>query len=200
MVAATSNPYILESEVLESLTDHGFLLFCRDNPTLRYERTSDNKLVVLAPVPTIYGWLNGQLLGELYNWSEANPGGMGFDSSAGFKLADGSIMSPDLSWMPNRKWAAIPPELRNGFAGGCPYFVVELRPPSDRLDYLQSKMHQWIKNGTQLGFLIDPLEKISFVYRANGEVEKFDGFERSLSGEDVLPGFELDLRVLIVKE
>lgn len=190
-------PITLGSDLLESMTDEQFLQFCHDNPTVRFERTADHKILVNVPTGSESGRLSFRLGGKLNNWLEITKTGEAFDSSTGFKLSDGSIKSPDLAWISDSKWKAVPKELRKSFAPVCPDFVLELRSPSDNLKYLQSKMSEWIKNGVQLGFLIDPLEKISFVYRANGEVVKFDGFERTLSGEDVLPGFELDLRVLL---
>ncbi len=34
------------------------------------------------------------------------------------------------------------------------------------------------------------------IYRENGEVETMEGFENILTGEDVAPGFEFDLKIL----
>ena len=54
-------------------------------------------------------------------------------------------------------------------------------------------MHKYIENGVSLGWLIDPKNKKVHIYRANGEIEILDDPE-TVSGEDVLNGFELNVR------
>jgi Uma2 family endonuclease len=190
-------PYTLESELLESMTDEQFLRFCRDNPAMRFERTAGKKIVVMSPTGSESSFWNGELFFQLKQWDKENGLGKCFDSSGGFKLRDGSIKSPDIAWIANEKWDRISEKDRKVFAPICPEFVLELRSESDLLPPLLEKMKAWVANGVQLGFLIDPMEKVSYVFRGNGEVSKFDGFDRSLSGENTLPGFELDLRIFI---
>jgi Uma2 family endonuclease len=93
------------------------------------------------------------------------------------------------------QWRALTPEQRAGFAPLSPYFVVELRSPSDQLAPLQEKMQEYSDNGVQLGWLIDPLEKRVHIYRPGQPVESKDN-PATLSGEPVLPAFVLDLRPL----
>ena len=90
-------------------------------------------------------------------------------------------------------WAAIPLSDRKRFAHVSPDFVIEIRSENDSIADLQDKMAEWIENGTRLGWLIDPKEKKSYIFRANGTVEEVIGFDKSLSGENVLEGFILDL-------
>ena len=75
--------------------------------------------------------------------------------------------------------------------------MVELKSPSDNLKYLTGKMHKWIENGCSLAWLINPENKTSIIFRKDGTVDKIKGFNNNLSGEDVLPGFELDLSLLL---
>ena len=72
---------------------------------------------------------------------------------------------------------------------------MELISPSDRLSQAKNKMTKWIRNGVKLGWLIDPKAQQTFIYRADGTVDKIS-FNEKLSGEDVLPGFELDLSII----
>ena len=81
------------------------------------------------------------------------------------------------------------------FAPICPDFVTELRSPSDRLGYLQAKMGEYIANGAQLGWLIDPLERKVYICSPHSDVECLNN-PQTLSGEPLLPGFVLDLRPL----
>ena len=74
-----------------------------------------------------------------------------------------------------------------------PEFVIELRSPSDSLVATREKMEEYIENGVDLGWLIGPANQTVHVYRSNGEVEVLDDPE-IVSGEDVLTGFELNVR------
>lgn len=53
-------------------------------------------------------------------------------------------------------------------------------------------MQEYLDNGAQLGWLIDPLEKKVYVYRPQAPVEGLDHPE-TVSGEPLLPGFLLPL-------
>jgi Uma2 family endonuclease len=98
--------------------------------------------------------------------------------------------------MQNEKWNNISKEDKLKFAHVCPDFVIELKSPSDNIKYLTGKMHTWIENGCALAWLINPDNKTAFIFRKDGTVEKVNGFNNALSGEDVLPGFELKLSLL----
>lgn len=74
----------------------------------------------------------------------------------------------------------------------CPDFALELCPESGSIKILQAKMEEYIENGARLGWLIDPKNKQVHVFRANGEIEILDN-PQTVSGEDVLENFELDL-------
>jgi hypothetical protein len=74
----------------------------------------------------------------------------------------------------------------------CPDFVIEVRSQTDRWRTLREKMREWIDNGAQLAWLIDPESRTAEIYRQNGSVEVLTNPE-SLHGEGPLEGFTLDL-------
>ena len=119
-----------------------------------------------------------------------------FDSSAGFYLPDKSMRSPDAAWISNDRRNQITLEERKKFAYVTPDFIVELMSPSDRLKPAKDKMEGWIKNGVLLGWLIDPDNEMAYVCKTNGTIEEVKGFDKILSGEDILPRFEFDLSIL----
>ncbi|NOT48243.1 MAG: Uma2 family endonuclease, partial [Acidobacteria bacterium] len=129
------------------------------------------------------------------NWSENDGTGIVFDSSTMFTLPNGSKRSPDVSWMSKAKWNALSPSEKSRFSRIVPDFVIELRSPTDISSALEEKMAEYIENGVRLGWLIDPMKKKVRIYRANGEVVILDDPE-TVSGEDVLPGFVLDVKQL----
>ncbi|HEX3229188.1 MAG TPA: Uma2 family endonuclease, partial [Pyrinomonadaceae bacterium] len=101
--------------------------------------------------------------------------------------------APDVSWIRNERWDALSERQQEQFPPLCPDFVVELRSQTDSLKTLQAKMEEYITNGAQLGWLIDPLERKVHVYCAGVSVEVLDDPE-TVSGEPVLKGFVLDVR------
>jgi Uma2 family endonuclease len=106
------------------------------------------------------------------------------------------MRAPDVSWIPLEKWDSLSSEQRKKFLPFCPDFVIERMSESDRLPLLKAKMIEWIENGCRLAWLIDPEKQTVHIYRADGSIEIRTSFEQPLSGEDVLPGFELDLTIL----
>ncbi len=149
----------------------------------------------MSPTGSKSGLIEFNLTGQFFVWVENNKTGRGFGSSTGFKLPNGAIRSPDLAWIRYDRWNALTKEEQAVFAPMCPDFVVELRSESDSLSDLQSKLFEYIENGAQLGWLIDPIAKTVYIYRPNQEVECLRK-PRTLSGEPLLPGFTLDLAQL----
>lgn len=175
------------------LTDERFEQICHSNQDLRFERSHKGELIVMPPTGSETGGQNSSLTGQLWLWNHINKLGKSFDSSAGFTLPNGAIRSPDTSWIKQERWNALSQAQKRKFAPICPDFVVELCSPNDHLADVQSKMQEYLDNGTRLGWLIVPETRQVEIYRLNQDIEILSN-PVSLSGEDVLPGFELDLQ------
>ena len=186
------HPLLLDVSSLE-LTGQQLEKISSDNDDLRLELTAKGELVIVPPAHSWTGWRNGKLTLRLGVWAEEDGTGLAFDSSAGFTLPDGAILAPDASWILRERWDALDEEKFKSFAHICPDFVLELRSQSDTLVSVQRKMEEYIENGCRLGWLIDPVQKRVHIYRPGVAAEVLEDPE-SLSGEPVLPGFELDLR------
>ncbi|MFO0507565.1 MAG: Uma2 family endonuclease [bacterium] len=187
---------VLKDRVTNKMTDEEFLWFCLENKDLRIERNSNLEVLIMSPVTSLSGFWNMEVSRQLANWAVEQKEGYAFDSSTGFTLPDRSVLSPDASWVSKNKWQSLSAEDQNKFAPICPEFVIEIKSKSDSLEGLQTKMKNWIVNGAQLAWLIDPSQKKSFVYRSNGEVEEIEGFDKKLKGEGFLEGFVLDLNLI----
>jgi Uma2 family endonuclease len=174
------------------LTGEQFEELCAVNPDRPLELTSEGILVIMSPVGGESGGREWKLGGQLFVWNEATQLGEAFSSSTIFKLPSGSQRSPDLAWIENSRWAALAPEERKRFPPLAPDFVIELRSESDSLLELQQKMREYEDNGVRLGWLINPKGPTVEIYRPGQEVEVLQS-PTSLSGEDVLPGFTLNL-------
>ena len=140
-------------ELTLELTDEQFFQLCIDNRDLRFERTASGGLIIMPPTGSETGRRNSDLNFQLKAWSRQNNLGVVFDSSTGFKLPDGSDISPDAAWVRRDRWDALTPEQKEKFAPICPDFVVELRSTTDSLEKLRAKMKVYVKNGARLGWL-----------------------------------------------
>jgi Uma2 family endonuclease len=185
-------PLLLRLAPVLEISDRQFFELCQLNRDLRIERTSQGELVIMPPAGGETGRMNFELTALFGHWVHADGTGVGFDSSTGFALPNGSKRSPDLAWVKRSRWEALTQEQREEFPPLCPDFVLELRSPSDALATVQAKMREYLDNGAQLGWLIDPIEQKVYVYRPGAPVECLDN-PQTISGEPVLPGFVLDL-------
>ncbi|MBD2207762.1 Uma2 family endonuclease [Calothrix sp. FACHB-1219] len=190
----TPLPSILKLKI--ELTDEQFFQICQKNRDYRFERSGSGELLIMAPSGSDTGRRNVKITTQLDIWNEQNHLGEVFGPSAGFKLPNGAERSPDASWVKAEPWNALTPEQQAKFAPICPDFVVELRSPSDSLKDLQEKMQEYIENGARLGWLIDRKNQRVEIYRPGKDVEILDN-PVSLSGEDVLPGFVLNLQQIM---
>ena len=174
------------------VTHEQFQQIAAVNRDLRLERTATGELIVMPPTGSETGNRNLDISGQLWLWNRQTKLGVAFDSSSGFKLPNGADRSPDASWVKLERWQTLTPKQQEGFAPLCPDFVVELRSKSDNMEPLREKMREYITNGSRLGWLIDRKNQKVEIYRQNQDVEILD-HPRTLSGEEVLPGFVLDL-------
>ena len=90
------------------------------------------------------------------------------------------------------RWDALTLEQKQKFLPLSPDFLAEVLSPTDSLNETRIKMVEYMENGSRLGWLINPRRRQVEVYRPGQEVEILDN-PTSLSGEDVLPGFVLEL-------
>jgi Uma2 family endonuclease len=183
------------------LTDDQFYQLCRDNPELKLERNSLGEIIVVPPTGGETGKRNAKITARFVLWNEESELGEVFDSSTCFKLPNGCDMpsalsfayrSPDVSWIQVERWNALTDSQRDKFPPIAPDFVLELMSPSDSLSETQSKMREYIAAQVRLGWLIDRKNRRVEIYRLGQEVEILDA-PTILSGEDVLPGFVLDM-------
>lgn len=178
------------------LTDEQFFQFCQENKHLKLERTKTGNIIIMTPTGLETSGRNSEIIGDLIIWNRRTKFGKVFDSNGGFTLPDNSMLAPDAAVVSQVRWDALPETQRKKFGRICPDFVVELKSESDRITILQSKMQDWLNNGVQLGWLIDPDNEKVYIYRPGKSMKEVNGFDNTISGESVLPGFSLDLSIL----
>ncbi|MEB3217839.1 MAG: Uma2 family endonuclease [Nostocales cyanobacterium 94392] len=186
-----SSPLLLQFP--SSMTDEQFFEFCQINRDLRIERNKDGEISIMSPTGSETGNRNFNIALQVGKWSEEYGTGICFDSSTGFKLSTGAEGSPDVSWIKLERWNSLSPEQQQKFAPICPDFIIELRSVSDNLKPLQENMAEYIQEpGFRLGWLIDRKKHKVYVYRPQMPVECLENPD-TVSGEDVLPGFVLNM-------
>lgn len=175
-----------------TLTDEAFYQLCLANPDIKFERSAQGELIVMAPTGGDSGRRNADITIDLGLWNRETQLGYTFDSSTCFQLPNGAERSPDAAWIERNRWDALSDEERQKFPPIAPDFVIELRSATDSLTMLQTKMQEYHANGVRLGWLINPQEQTVEIYRLGQAVEVQQNITQ-ISGEMVLPGFNLDL-------
>jgi Uma2 family endonuclease len=174
------------------LTDEQFYQLCLANRDLSLEMNAAGELIIVPPVGGESGNQEADLITDLNNWNRQAKLGKVFSSSTIFILPNGAKRSPDAAWVKLERWEALTVEQRKKFPPLVPDFAIELRSETDRLKPLQEKMQEYIDNGLRLGWLINYQDKTVEIYRLNQAIEVVQ-MPVILSGEDTLPGFELQV-------
>ena len=198
LAAPAPAPLLLPTEL--RLTPEQFALVCKANPDAVLELSASGQLISMTPTGGDTGSRNTALLFALQSYARQTNAWKAFDSSTGFRLSDGSVLSPDASLVRLERWRGLDPEQRRGFPPLCPDLVVELASPSDQgprgLSALRQKMRSYLNNGALLGWLLLPEEQAVEIWQADSPSSEPVRLVRAsqLDGSPLLPGFCLDLR------
>jgi Uma2 family endonuclease len=190
------------------LTPEQFERVCQVNPEAVLELTAEGHLIVMTPTGGETSSRNGQLLYQLQVFCRRHKGWRLFDSSGGFRLPDGSVLSPDAALVLEDRWLALSPEQRRSFPPLCPDLVIELASingasPSDEgprgITALRRKMEQYQANGARLGWLLLPQERAVEIWRGGqqGMAERLENASR-VDGSELAEGLELGLEEIWV--
>jgi len=196
-------PLLLPPELRLSVDQ--FALVCDANPEAVLELMADGQLITMTPTGGETGRRNTRLLARLQGWADSQGGWVVFDSSTGFRLPDGSVLSPDAAVVPQERWQALTPEQRRGFPPLCPDLVVELVSASDEgprgSEALRRKMAAYLANGARLGWLLFPEQRAVEIWQAEAGAAAPVAMQRIepaavLEGGELLPGLRLELAEL----
>ena len=162
------------------------------------ELNSMGELELMPPTYPPSDEHEGESFGALYVWNTtAGRPGTATGPTSAYRLANGAIRSPDAAWAPREQ--VLPPSPDPPRARPyCPHFVVEVRSTSQRsLRPLLAKMQEYMENGAQLGWLIDPIERTVRIYRAGVVEPDLLQDPKTLDGENILAGFTFAVGELI---
>ena len=172
------------------VTDEELMRLSAENEPMRFERNANGEVIVMSPTGTEGSGFESDVFFELSVWARIDGRGKAFVPTAGFKLPDTSVRAADAAWVSHRRLNSVSPEQRKGFWPVCPEFVIEVRSDSDKLRDLRGKMDEWIANGAEVAWLIDPEEKAVTIYRPGDQPEHL-AHPTSVQGTGPIAGFEL---------
>jgi Uma2 family endonuclease len=180
----------------DNLNDDEFYELCQRNQHLKLEKNPDGTVIIMPNTGGKTGERNIEINTELNLYKRKIRSGHVFDSSTAFIFPNGATRSPDTAWVSDILWDTLTDKQQEKFPKISPEFIVELMSLSDKLKEAKLKMLEYIDNDVQLAWLIDPTEEEVHIYRADGKISRIKSFDNILSGEDVLPNFEFDLKLL----
>ena len=187
------HPVVLKLRPAINLTDDQLFELCQLNRDWRIEYTAQGELIVMPPTGGETGSQNAEITFQVQSWTRGNQTGVAFDSSTGFKLPNGATRSPDAAWVRRSRLIGLTREQKQKFLPLCPDFVIELRSATDNLQAALDKMQEYLDNGAQLGWLLDPLTRRVHVYLPQRPPEILEA-RSTVSADPLLPGFGLDLQ------
>ncbi len=181
---------------IDVFSDDELYDFCTANPELRIERDENGQIIIMPPTGLESSFVNNELQTETSIWNRQTKAGRVSDSNGGYTLPDTSMRAPDVGWVSKERLATVTAEQLKKFAPITPDFVIEVRSESDSLTELKAKMVKWLANNVRLAWLVDPQEQTTTIYRPNRDPEQVP-FDQTLSGEDVLVGFTLNVKEVL---
>jgi Uma2 family endonuclease len=172
-------------------SEEGLFRFCQANRELRIERSAEGEIIVMSPAGGYSSFQNNEVASQLHAWAKKDGSGIAFDSSAGFRLPNGAMRSPDAAWVRLARLQELSEQEKQRFIPLCPDFLIEVASPSDDLGTLRQKMVEYRAAGLPQGWLILPESRQVEIYTPTG-VEILSSVDQ-VSGGELLPGFTLEL-------
>jgi Uma2 family endonuclease len=195
MQLAIDEAYLPAKLTAAPMTDEEFVEFCAHYPDYFIETTAEGEIVIMPPNYSLTAMRNHEIGRQLGNWTILDGRGAATDASGGFVLPNGARRAPDAAWTLKSRLPGSTPKGLSGFWHLCPDFVIELRSPTDRLRVLRAKMQEWVDNGAQVAWMIDPERETVEIYRPGREPESRSG-AASVAGEGPVEGFVLELALV----
>ena len=190
----------IPKEVRLKISPEDFWTLCTQNRLPRLERTAEGELVVMSPAGYRTSSLELKVGAAVLDWAQRNRNGCVAGSNGGFTLPNGAVRAADVSWVAEERWKALTKKQRSVFAPITPDFVIEICSPSDNRNQTRAKMVEYLEQGVRLGWLIDartPEFEVE-IHRRGQAVETLSK-PQTVSGDDVLPGFILELGKILAE-
>jgi Uma2 family endonuclease len=140
----------------------------------------------------IIAWLSGRLVMHV----RENKLGIVYDGQTGFWMKSGNLRSPDISVVGKDRLKEFPKQ--RGFLHIAPDLAVEVLSESDISTTISEKAAEYFDSGTQLLWVVNPVEKTVLVYHSATPDTLLKSGD-SLDGENVVPGFSMPIDELFAE-
>ncbi len=163
----------------------------------------EGKLIIMSPSDSVSGEVGARFSMLLSTWVYTNNLGRILDSSTGFRLPNGDLLSPDVSFVSRERLKHNP----RTYLSVVPELIVEIKSSRDRLRELEEKIALFLGQGVQVGLLIDPDTHTVRVYRSSGLSKDAESGEAiphgttlhngdTLTITELFPGWEIPITSL----
>jgi Uma2 family endonuclease len=154
-------------------------------------------ILVEKPMGTYESLVAGALVYFLHEYTLKNPGGIVLGADGALRILSGKMRMPDVSFI---SWERLPNRQlpKNRVFEVAPSLAVEILSEGNTEAEMDRKLGEYFQAGVELVWYIDPPSRSA---KAFTSPERFEtvGAEQLLSGQSVLPGFELRLGDLFAR-
>jgi Uma2 family endonuclease len=184
---------MLLSERLYSVDEFEEFIRLPENADKNWELI-EGVIYEVSPTMPRHGYIAAFFIGEIFAYLKMHDLGVVMGTDVGFRLNPKTLCSPDVAFISNEH-----PDAKNlnKFADFAPDIAVEVISPSNTFSEITHKTKLYLQYGTRLVWVVYPEQKEIHVYRAgqtsNEATITYLKEQDTLSGEDVLPGFILQL-------
>jgi Uma2 family endonuclease len=163
----------------------------------------EGKLTIMSPSDGISGEIGVEFRTLLNTWVRQHGLGRVLDASTGFRLPNGDLLSPDVAFVSRDQLKQLP----RTYLSVVPELIVEIKSSRDRVPKLEEKIALFLRQGVQVGLLIDPDKHTVSIYHSSNLSKDTEGEEVILPGRtlrdgetltipDLFPGWEIPITSL----
>jgi Uma2 family endonuclease len=153
--------------------------------------------IEMSPTGMEHGSISSDLSGELRNIVKERSLGLLYDSSTGFRMKNGDLLSPDISFVSIERLRQYKHSFKKFFQGS-PDLVVEVLSPNDTIEKLHYKIKTYFENDTKLLWVVNPEDETVIIYHSM-QPDKTLKSGDLLDGEDIVPGFSYPVAELFAE-
>jgi Uma2 family endonuclease len=147
----------------------------------------EGEVITMAPAGEEHSGIEAELVSRLHLFAKQNGLGKVYPGDVGFRLNDGTVRSPDVSFVRKSRVADLQSK---GFAKGGPDLAVEIVSPNDSFRQLTRKIRQYFQAGCHTVWVVHPDRKEVEVFEATGADCTLTASE-NLEAPELLPGFSI---------
>lgn len=160
-----------------------------EKPGVRHE-LADGELIEVPAASALHSFITALLFEWIRNYARAHQLGLVFPDGLGYVLSrePPRLRIPDVSFVSRQRIPAA--GLPEGFWPGAPDLAVEIVSPNDRAEDVHGKVGEYLDAGCRLVWVLWPRDRAATAYQPGGRVQEL-GPDSELTGDDVLPGFQI---------